>query len=216
LLASLSCRRHRGALVAFVDRREEGPSTPGALLHLDRCARCRGELESIALTIVALHRLAGALDLAVPPAAPAPRVGRGGRTRLPRLVLAGPLLATAIAGVLLLPALGLHRHVVPQTDARPALAPAAHPRQLSAEYLPARDTGSAQFWIYGTYGLTAQVLWPPSGPSRLSLDPERSRFDLRAAGRMPGAWSIRDQEVETAPAYVGATAAAEPAIAESI
>jgi hypothetical protein len=173
-------------------------------------------MESIALTIIALHRLALQLDRAAPSAARAPRVAPRGRLRLPRFVLAGPVLATALAGVLLFPALGLHRHVVPQSDARPAPAPAAHPRQLSAEYLPARGTDSAQFWTYGTFGLTAQVLWPPSGPSRLPLDPERSRFDLRAASRLPGAWSAQDKRVELDPVSPGAVAVTGAMNAESI
>jgi hypothetical protein len=215
-LDGLACRRYRGALIAFVDRREEGASTPAALVHLDRCRRCRGELESIALAIIALHRFAGELDRAVPPLAPAPRVTAPRRVRLPRLALAGPLFATALAAVLLLPALGLHGQVVPKTDARPPAVPVTHIRQLSADYLPARGTGSAQFWSYGTFGLTAKVLWPPSGPSRLPLDPERSRFDLRAASRLPGVWSTQDEPAESPPASPDVVAESGATIAESI
>jgi hypothetical protein len=215
-MRALACRRHRAALVAFVDRREEGAGTPPALLHLDRCDRCRSELESIALTIIALHRLAGELDHLAPSTARAPRVVGRGRPRLPGLALAGPLLATALAVVLLFPALGLRGQVAPQPAIAPAPAPAAHSRQLSVEYLPAEGPGSAKFWTYGTYGLTAQVLWPPSGPSRLPLDPERARFDLRAAGRVPGAWSSSSEQIESALVDPHAEPGAGASNAESI
>jgi hypothetical protein len=51
------CRRHRPALVDFVDRGEIRPETAPALAHLDRCDRCTTELESTVLTITALRRL---------------------------------------------------------------------------------------------------------------------------------------------------------------
>lgn len=51
------CRRHRAALLDFVDRGEIRPETAPALAHLDRCDRCTAELESTVLTITALRRL---------------------------------------------------------------------------------------------------------------------------------------------------------------
>ncbi len=154
--------------------------------------------------------------MAPPAAAAAPVVLRRSRLRVPRVTLAGPVLATAIAAVLLFPAFGLYRHVVPQSDARSAVETGSHSRQLSAEYLPAKSTGSAQFWTYGTYGLTAQVLWPPSGPSRLFADPERSRFDLRAAGRTPGAWVNSVERVQTGVVQAFGVPAVGPVNADSI
>lgn len=52
-----NCRRHRSALLDFVDRGEIAPGTGPALAHLDRCERCTNELESTVLAIVALRRL---------------------------------------------------------------------------------------------------------------------------------------------------------------
>lgn len=52
------CTRHRAVLLDFVDRGERGPRTPAAFDHLDRCPACRQELESTALTIAALRRVA--------------------------------------------------------------------------------------------------------------------------------------------------------------
>ncbi len=52
-----TCRRHRVALLDFVDRGDVSPSTGDALAHLDRCDRCTAELESTVLTITALRRL---------------------------------------------------------------------------------------------------------------------------------------------------------------
>lgn len=51
------CRRHRPALLDFVDRGEITPDTGSALGHLDRCQRCMNELESTVLAITALRRL---------------------------------------------------------------------------------------------------------------------------------------------------------------
>ncbi len=51
------CAVHRSALLDFVDRRERGPGTDVALDHLERCRRCRTELQETALAIVALRRL---------------------------------------------------------------------------------------------------------------------------------------------------------------
>lgn len=52
------CSVHRAVLLDFVDRGERGPHTPAAFDHIDRCPRCRRELESISLTIAALRRIA--------------------------------------------------------------------------------------------------------------------------------------------------------------
>jgi hypothetical protein len=52
-----SCARHRPALFDFVDRAEIGPSTAGALAHLDRCDQCTSDLEGIVLTVTALRRI---------------------------------------------------------------------------------------------------------------------------------------------------------------
>jgi anti-sigma factor RsiW len=56
-----SCRRHRAALLDFVDRGELGDHAEAALAHLDRCDRCVAELEATALTITALRRLGEAI-----------------------------------------------------------------------------------------------------------------------------------------------------------
>jgi anti-sigma factor RsiW len=55
-MRALTCRRHRAALVAFADRREDGQTIRAALAHLDRCRACEEELASIALTITAVRR----------------------------------------------------------------------------------------------------------------------------------------------------------------
>jgi hypothetical protein len=52
------CALHRAALEAFAERHEIGPATMGALAHLDRCRACAMEVEQIALTVVAIERLA--------------------------------------------------------------------------------------------------------------------------------------------------------------
>jgi hypothetical protein len=56
-----ACLRHRGALLALVDRRERGPATELALEHLAACGRCEVDLTRLALTIHALRRLGAAV-----------------------------------------------------------------------------------------------------------------------------------------------------------
>jgi anti-sigma factor RsiW len=55
-MSGSACRRHRNALIDFVDRRERTAGTPAALDHLARCERCEHEMAEFALTIVALRR----------------------------------------------------------------------------------------------------------------------------------------------------------------
>lgn len=69
-----SCRRHRAALVDFVDRGELRETAEAAFAHLERCARCVSELETTALTITALRRLGDALARQEPPPDAWPRL----------------------------------------------------------------------------------------------------------------------------------------------
>jgi anti-sigma factor RsiW len=90
-----SCRRHRAALVDFVDRGELGDSAEAAFTHLERCRRCVSELESIALTITALRRLGDAMARQEPRPDAWPRL----RARLARG--RRPLVMSPIAGMAL-------------------------------------------------------------------------------------------------------------------
>jgi hypothetical protein len=69
-----ACRRHRTALIDFVDRRERGPRTPAALDHLARCQRCEDDMADYALTIVALRRAGRELAAVPVPVADVTRV----------------------------------------------------------------------------------------------------------------------------------------------
>jgi hypothetical protein len=51
------CRRHRAALIDFVDRGELEPRTRAALAHMEICRTCELEVERTALAITALRRL---------------------------------------------------------------------------------------------------------------------------------------------------------------
>jgi hypothetical protein len=62
------CRRHRDALIDFIDRREPGPRTDAALQHVERCRACEDALEATALTIAALRRLVAATEPSEPAA----------------------------------------------------------------------------------------------------------------------------------------------------
>jgi hypothetical protein len=104
------CARHRPALLDWVEHRVEGPLTPPAFDHLERCRRCEEELTDIAQTVIALRRLA-ARAAALEPRADGWRHLRerlDPPRRQPRLVLRarwgliGSMFAPAIVAVLAL------------------------------------------------------------------------------------------------------------------
>ena len=92
------CRRHRPALLDFVAGGEAGPTTPAALAHLDRCDRCRAELETTSLTVAALRRLGTELADVEPPADAWPRLRTTvSRWRAPRFPLMSPVAGMAMS-----------------------------------------------------------------------------------------------------------------------
>ena len=96
-----SCRRHRPALLDFLDHGEIGPSTGDALGHLDRCDRCTADLESTMLAITALRRL-GDDAAAVEPSAEAWQRLRAriDRWRRVRWTFASPRVGTVMSALL--------------------------------------------------------------------------------------------------------------------
>ena len=106
MIVSAACRRHRTALIDFVDRRERGPKTPAALDHLARCERCEREMAEFALTIVALRRAGRELAAIPVPCADVARVVPP--TPRPsgwswRLQVGSLLTCAAIVGLVILP-----------------------------------------------------------------------------------------------------------------
>ena len=106
MIVSAACRRHRTALIDFVDRRERGPKTPAALDHLARCERCEREMAEFALTIVALRRAGRELAAVPVPCADVARVVPP--TPRPsgwswRLQVGSLLTCAAIVGLVVLP-----------------------------------------------------------------------------------------------------------------
>lgn len=103
-----ACLRHRGTLIALVDRQERGPATESALEHLATCRHCESELTWLALTIHALRRM-GAAAAVSPPETTWPRLRahlERSRRRARetawhwRLNLGGLVAGTLIVGVL--------------------------------------------------------------------------------------------------------------------
>jgi hypothetical protein len=91
------CRRHRGALLDFVDTGVVGSRTPLALAHLERCGACTGFLESTALTVTALRRLGEDAAKAEPAVDAWPRLrARLEGLRPSRLSLVAPLARMAL------------------------------------------------------------------------------------------------------------------------
>jgi hypothetical protein len=107
ILRAVACRRHRGALEAFVDRGERGPATPAALEHLAGCRPCEEELTELALTVAALRRAGSELRRAPVPV-PEPRrvaaLAVAPRDRWSwRLQLGSLVTGAAIAALVVLP-----------------------------------------------------------------------------------------------------------------
>jgi hypothetical protein len=107
-----ACLRHRGTLLALVDRQERGPATESALEHLSTCGRCEDELTRLALTIHALRRIGQAAAAVAPSDAAWPRLrGHLERSRRQareaawrwRMNLGGVVAGTLIVGVLVGP-----------------------------------------------------------------------------------------------------------------
>jgi hypothetical protein len=102
------CRRHRPALLDFVDRGEITPATSQALAHLDRCQPCTDQLEATVMAITALRRI-GDDAARVEPASDAwPRLrARLDRWRPLRWAIMSPTTGTvmslAIVAVLVIP-----------------------------------------------------------------------------------------------------------------
>ena len=145
LSASRACRRHRSALLDFVDRGEIAVRTGPALAHLDRCDRCTSQIESTVLTIIALRRLGE--DLAQ--AEPSPDVWPRLRARLERWrpfrwsvmsPSAGVVVSAAIVAVLVAP-LQIGSPQLTGAIVEPTVAPiqraGASPeeRRIEAEYI---------------------------------------------------------------------------------
>ena len=103
-----TCRRHRAALLDFVDHGQIGPPTADALAHLEVCDACMAMLGSTVLAIAALRRLGDEAGRAEPSLDSWPRL----RTRLiarhpSRVSIASPLggmvMTIALAAVLVAP-----------------------------------------------------------------------------------------------------------------
>lgn len=102
------CRRHRPALLDFVDHGEITPATSQALAHLDRCQPCTDELETTVMAITALRRIGDDAARAEPPADAWPRLrARLDRWRPLRWAImsptAGTVMSLAIVAVLVIP-----------------------------------------------------------------------------------------------------------------
>ncbi len=103
-----SCRRHRAALIDFVDHGDLSDSAEAAFAHLERCGRCVTELEATALTITALRRLGDAMARQEPRADAWPRlrdrITRRGRARSILMSPAtGMAMSLAIVAVMVIP-----------------------------------------------------------------------------------------------------------------
>lgn len=105
---SAGCRRHRPALLDFVDRGEITPATSQALAHLDRCQTCTDQLETTVMAITALRRIGDEAARVEPPPDAWPRLrARLDRWRPLRWAImsptAGTVMGLAIVAILVIP-----------------------------------------------------------------------------------------------------------------
>ena len=103
-----TCRRHRAALLDFVDHGLIGPQTGEALAHLEGCDTCTEMLDSTVLAIAALRRLGDEAARIEPPVDSWPRLRARLTTRRPGRVsivspLGGMVMTIALAAILVAP-----------------------------------------------------------------------------------------------------------------
>lgn len=188
-----ACARHRGALLALVDRRERGPSTDEALDHLGRCARCEADLTAIALTINALRRIgADAAQEPLPDGAWTrlrARIERSGRRAREtawrwRLTLGGIVTSTLIVAVLVGPV---------AIDVGRWTRGSAEPTGYSAGEIAQQDRILERAYGARTGTLAIEVSFTGAPPSTMrnypdGIRPERKEVDSpRPSGQGPEA-----------------------------
>ncbi len=180
-----SCRRHRAALVDFVDRGDFGDSAEAAFSHLERCSRCVSELEATALTITALRRLGDAMARQEPRADAWPRLKsriessglgwlRGRSTRAAHLVSVGLIGCLAVSVAISGPNVIIEGPVAPATPASisvearfnaPAEDPSRRPRPATAAASPGEIRIDVARWT-GPDGLGIALSSAPGAGAR--------------------------------------------------
>ena len=148
-----SCRRHRAALIDFVDRGDLSDSAEAAFSHLERCGRCVTELEATALTITALRRLGDAMARQEPRPDAWPRLrDRITRRSRVRSVLMAPAtgmaMSLAIVAVMVIPlSLGTGEATILAPTAVPAVIGSALELSVDRSRPIALSTRSTQVAI---------------------------------------------------------------------
>jgi anti-sigma factor RsiW len=182
-----SCRRHRPALLDFIDRGEVAAGTRLALAHLDRCDRCTEELEATVLAITALRRLADEVAKVEPSEDAWPRLrARLDRWRPVRWAImsptAGAVMSVALVAVLIVP---LRVGGQPLAGASPTPAPALNPHSIAERRVEAEYIANTR---QGTISVTETVVRPAGTFSRTYPDgirPERKEVSPASPSGRP-------------------------------
>lgn len=177
------CRRHRAALLDFVDHGEVGPRTAAALDHLERCASCTAMLDATVLTLAALRRLGDEVAQVEPRADTWPGLRERITVWRPSRVsivspMAGMMMMVAFCALLIGP---IHLAANPTSDASGEIALLSGPSgsAISAVYTSSarRGADSANFSGATTPRLEAQpkIVYPDGGrPTPKEVLPVRS------------------------------------------
>ena len=188
------CRRHASALLELADPRVPTAGSRAALDHLEWCHRCSGELQELALAIVAMQRFgeASAIDFETASAWPslsarivktraaAAAVAWRWRASLAGLA-AGTLVVAAVVGPL-----ALHVPLAGGIEEPTGFSAArleVEARRSEATYIWQASTGS----LFGIH--SASTTGGYAGPRRYPDDivPERKEVPVRTTGRVPKA-----------------------------
>ena len=190
------CTRFRPALADWVEHQIEGPLTPAAFEHLERCRPCELELTEIAETVIALRRVAAKASALEPTGGwhelrhrleAAPRHSR--RPARARWGVVGSMLGPAIVAVLALrfalPAAPLGVVLADDGAGRPAISAG---RQMY-DPAPGRLTEGIVLVLAGrAQANDARSVWPvvvPSSTDRRDLPRAVRRVAAESAFTSP-------------------------------
>jgi len=139
-----ACRRHRAALLEFVDRPRRDVAMTAAFDHLDRCPGCRDELAEVAQVVTVLRRLGREVERVEVPADTwgdlRDRITRPAEAWRWRSSLGGVMVSAFLVAVLIVPA-GLTREPLRPPSSSVNAAEPIGDQRIEIAYLDSRRGG---------------------------------------------------------------------------
>jgi hypothetical protein len=178
-----TCRRHRAALLDFVDHGLIGPPTADALAHLEGCDACTAMLDSTVLAIAALRRLGDDAARVEPPPDSWPRLRARLTVRRPSRVsivspLGGMVMTIALAAVLVAPLRLSHGPATDQVGNSAETSDAGSPALTAVYSSSARrgtDGSNSPDSSRSRAGIQPRLIYPDGGrPAEKEVPSSRS------------------------------------------